>query len=156
MKIRKLDRSAPPIFLNRPGRQAARYLTVGVMSAAVYLVGTWFFVDALNLHVIVWTGIAYALGTTLNYLGNFYWAFGRAASHLYSMPRYLSLVIVGFVYNEAITAAGVLGFGFEAWLSAFVAASTWPILCFAILRVWVFAPAASFGHAQKAGGETFG
>lgn len=126
-------------------KQFAKYMAGG----GVYF-WTGYGVFAICYSVLHWRWLfsklaADAVGWTLNYLVQRYWAFAGTSRHLSEMQhvgRYITIESIGFVLDYLII-AGLNQIGITPYIGFFISAAfftVWSYLCY---KYWVFPKAAS-------------
>jgi putative flippase GtrA len=89
----------------------------------------------------LWAKIAAdAVGWTLNYLAQRYWAFSSGHPHLSEMQhvsRYLFIETIGFILDYAII-AGLKAVGITPYIGFFISAGFFTIWSFLWYKYWVF------------------
>lgn len=84
--------------------------------------------------------LADAIGWTLNYIAQRYWAFAGQAKHLSEMQhagRYVTIESIGFVLDYLII-AGLKSIGITPYIGFFISAGFFTIWSFFWYKYWVF------------------
>ncbi len=116
-----------------------RFITVGVLTAALYALILVVAVELLGSPPALGVGLAYVLAVGFNYLAHYAWTYKTGQPHRAAAPRYLVTIIVLFCLNVAATAVlpGLLGVSYavvQGLLMVLTALAT-----FVTLSRWVFA-----------------
>ncbi len=120
-----------------------RFITVGVLTAALYALILVVAVELAGWPPALGVGLAYVLAVGFNYLAHYAWTYQTGQPHRATAPRYLVTIVVLFCFNVAATAVlpDLLGVSYavvQLLLMGLTALAT-----FVTLSRWVFAMRAS-------------
>ncbi len=133
-----------PMFSNSPGRQKAAKQFVKYMAG-----GSLYFWSGYAIFAICYSGLGWdwlpakvladAVGWTLNYIAQRYWAFAEQhhLSEMQHVGRYLFIETVGFVLDYAII-GGLKWIGITPYIGFFVSAGFFTVWSFFWYKYWVF------------------
>ena len=116
-----------------PGR-VARYLTVGGLTFAVYVLILLLFAEVLDQPKGLSAGMAVALGGGANYLLHKYFTFRSDRPHAQAIPRFVTLLVGNIAANSLVTwlASDLAGLPYGAVQAAYLVMAT--IVMYWLLR----------------------
>lgn len=127
------------VLQNMQHKVLLRFVTVGVLTAALYALVLIVSVEVLGIPPPVGAAVAHLAAIAFNYLAHHRWTYQAGQPHRAAAPRYLVTIIVLFCLNVAATAVlpGLLGVSYavvQGLLMVLTALAT-----FVTLSRWVFA-----------------
>lgn len=100
---------------------------VGLLSGLIFIVPK---------HAILANATAYAFGTAINYVLNYYWSFTTKRSHAQASWRYLTIAAVGASFNLLYVAVMAQFTAMPIEIVGLSFAVVWPIISFISLKFW--------------------
>jgi putative flippase GtrA len=131
---------APAVFWPEIGLQGGRFIVVGVVATLTHVLVAVCLISALGVRpAALANAIAVVAGSSVSYLGNYFWTFRRGGRHLVRLPRFAVAYMTVFVLN-ALVMGLVADLGGVAYLIPLVAViAMTPVATFLLNRYWVFA-----------------
>ena len=80
----------------------ARYIVSGSLATLLHLGVLIVLVEIWSIHATVATTLGFVLGSILNYLLQYYWAFGTSGSHSDRIARYGVVTTITMAINSGI------------------------------------------------------
>jgi putative flippase GtrA len=123
----------------RLSQQGPRFAVVGVAATLTHLATAIFLMDVCDVGLAsVANAIALVLGSTVSYLGNAFWTFGRRDRHAVRIVRFGIAYAAVFLLGSAIMffVADIAGVPYLIPLGLVVIVT--PIATFVLNRHWVF------------------
>ena len=112
-----------------------KFAWVGIISTGCHYVALVLLVETFGLVPLVATMIGYVVGATMNYMLNFKFTFKSEAQHLVTFPKFIMMVVIGFILNAAIM------YVLDFWIYIFsqlVATGVVFAVNFILGKYWVF------------------
>lgn len=134
--------------------QIARYLVVGLTSAAVDIGGLWLLHGVFGIPLPIAAAVSFLASFVVNFTLNQRWTFGAQTAHT---PAQLVRFTILVVANTILTSAGVTGLaslGLNYLVGKVIVVAVLTVLNFLMLRLWVFQHRGSGDELSAAGEDT--
>jgi|TARA_R110002096_G_scaffold309403_1_gene503896 putative flippase GtrA len=116
-------------------QQLMKFTWVGIVSTGCHYVALVLLVEVFGWIPVIATMIGYAVGAVVNYILNFKFTFKSEGRHLVRFPKFIIMVVAGFILNAAIMY--ILDFWIYI-LSQIIATGTVFVVNFILGKYWVF------------------
>lgn len=122
------------------GLQGLRFVIVGIVATLTHFLVVVGLMDGLSFPLAsVANVIGVVLGSTVSYLGNFFWTFRAAGHHLARVTRFAVVYGIIFSLNGLIMLVAADIMGLPYLIPLMVSLCVTPVLTFLLNRYWVFA-----------------
>lgn len=120
-------------------RRLLRFGFVGGLTFVVFYGLVFGMVDSMKMEVMLATGLAYIVAVVLNYGLHHAFTFERTTTHDYSIPRYLTVIAIGFSVNQALMYVGVHVAGLHYLLVQLASMVLIIVANYVAFQLWAFA-----------------
>lgn len=117
--------------------QGIRFAVVGVVVAAIYVVGYWLLLE-LGVSIPLANAASFSLAVLVQYVLQSTWTFQRPLMAEKQWMKFATLVGAGFIYSAILTSFVGPTFGWPGWVAATVCAVTLPVINYVTMRFWVY------------------
>ena len=118
--------------------QFAAFFSVGLVATAVHYLVMGLLASGLSVSGVLAASGGYLTGALVSYVCNYRVTFRSTQSHAEALPRFLVVVLLGFVVNAQIVAAGITWLHLHYLLAQGIATVVVFLLNFTLSKVWAF------------------
>lgn len=118
--------------------QFAAFLSVGVIATSAHYLVMGLLATRLGASGVLAASGGYLVGAFVSYVCNYRVTFRSTQSHVETLPRFLGVVLLGFVANTQIVAAGITWLHLHYLLAQVIATIVVILLNFTLSKVWAF------------------
>jgi putative flippase GtrA len=127
------------VFLFKLIRRLLRYMASGVLAFAFDLFLVFLIIELFSLNYTLAIIIGFLIGTTLNYLFLYFWAYkGTKRNRYVGFAIFFSLALVISLLVAGSVTALVEIFGINLWISRIIVSSFFGFLNFLVSTFWNF------------------
>ncbi len=121
-------------------RQVAKFIAVGGGATGVHVLAALTLNGIGQVSPLRANFLAFLVASAVSYAGNWFWTFGKASHHRFSVPRFAALSLMCFGVNQAIVYGVVEILRQPLWLAMVPVVVIVPALGFWLSKTRVFLP----------------
>jgi|APSaa5957512576_1039674.scaffolds.fasta_scaffold177504_2 putative flippase GtrA len=118
--------------------QVVRFLMTGGLSTGLHYFVLGVLTAYFSVSAVVASSLGYFSGALLSYVLNYFFTFESERPHVEAVPRFYTMVFIGFVINASCVGLAADYFGWNKWVVQVIATCLTLIWNFWASRHWVF------------------
>lgn len=115
-----------------------RFIIIGGTATIVHFVTALFAHHGFGLSPLWSNFIAFCVAFNATYFGNYFWAFEADTQHRDSLPKSLTVSIIGLILSQFIVWSLTEYLGFAFHITLICAVLLVPLVTFSLNKFWVF------------------
>lgn len=120
-------------------KQFMKFALVGAVATLTTYAVLILLVEVFHQGAVLSSLAGYLLGAWANYLLNYHFTFDSDQRHVVVLPKFLTVMAVGFLFNAIVMYAAIHLLSLQYLLAQLIAVSVVLVWSFTINRLWAFA-----------------